>query len=364
VYGLLLRLSALDADAASALRVIGFFDVLVEQSASVDVILQRTAALAGCAVGVRRADSSVGRRADVNTPVHDGTPPVWARVRTVPDDHEVWVERLGTELPLDDLLLERFALAGSVALSRRQRDVDLMERSALLRLALDATADEARRGRALTRLGLAPNSAVHVVAADGAAGSVETLAAQAGLPPLALARVDTVHALVFGRPVPTELGVPTGVRVGIAAPHPAASLPDAWREAGIALRYALPSRHDHPPYSLDEAVAVRYSALGGFGLLAERMPPEAIDDVADVRVLDGLAREPAGAELLHTLEVVASTESIRRAATILHLHHNTVAHRVARAEKELGFSLAEPYARSRLMLAVVLRRLRDSAELA
>ncbi|TCK22002.1 PucR family transcriptional regulator [Pseudonocardia endophytica] len=361
MYGLLLRLSALDADAASALRVIGFYDVLVEQSASVDVILQRTAALAGCAVGLRRADTPHGRRADVNTPVHDGTPPIWARIRAVPEEHEVWVERLGAELPLDDLLLERFALASSVALSRRQRDVEVMDGPALLRLAIDSTADETRRRSALNRMGLTPNGVVHVVAADGAPDAVDVLARQAGHL-LARASVDTVHALVFGGPVSTTSGVPTGVRAGIAAPHPAVSLPDAWREAGIALRYALPSRHDHPPYSLDEAVAVRYAALGGFGLLAERMSPEAIGEVADVRALDGLADDPAGEELLHTLEVVASTESIRRAATILHLHHNTVAHRVARAEKVLGFSLAEPYSRSRLMLALVLRRLRDSAE--
>jgi PucR C-terminal helix-turn-helix domain len=359
VYGLLLRLSALDADAASALRVIGFFDVLVEQSASIDVVLKRTAALAGCAVGLRRTDNPRGRRADVNTPVHDGAPPVWARVRDVPEDHEVWVERLGTELPLDDLLLERFALATSVALSRRERDVDGMDGPALLRLAIDASADETRRRRALTRLGLAPTGVVHTVAAAGAPELVDVLAGQVG-PLLARAPVGMVHALVFAHPLPDELSVPTGARVGIAAPRSADSLPAAWREAGIALRYALPSRHDHPPYSLDEAVAVRYARLGGFGLLAERMPPEAIDGVADVRALDELASEATGEDLLRTLEVVASTESVRRAAAILHRHHNSVAHRVARAEKVLGFSLAEPYARSRLMLALVLRRLRDS----
>lgn len=143
VYGLLLRLSALDADAASALRVIGFFDALVEQSASIDVVLKHTAALAGCAVGVRRTDTPTGHRADVNTPVHDGTPPVWARVRPVPSGHEVWIERFGTPLPLDELVLERFALVMSVAISRRQRDVEDMDGGELLRLAVDAAADEA-----------------------------------------------------------------------------------------------------------------------------------------------------------------------------------------------------------------------------
>ncbi|MCE3552734.1 hypothetical protein LWC33_14855 [Pseudonocardia sp. RS11V-5] len=201
MYGLLLRLSALDADAASALRVIGFFDVLVEQSAGVDVVLKRTAALAGCAVGLRRTDTPQGRRADVDTPVHDGTPPIWARVRPVPVDHEIWVERFGTPLPLDDLLLERFALATSVALSRRQRDVEDMDAPALLRLAVDAAADETRRRRALARLGLTPTGLVHTMAAEGAPGLVDTLAASAG-PLLARASVGMAHALLSARPFP------------------------------------------------------------------------------------------------------------------------------------------------------------------
>jgi DNA-binding PucR family transcriptional regulator len=43
------------------------------------------------------------------------------------------------------------------------------------------------------------------------------------------------------------------------------------------------------------------------------------------------------------------------------LHHNSVATRVQRAERLLGFSITEPYGRSRLLLGLVLRRLRDSA---
>lgn len=363
MYGLLLRLSALDADAASAVRVIGFFDALVEQGASIDVVLKQTAALAGCAVGLRRTDTPTGHRADVNTPVHDGTPPVWARVRPVPSGHEVWIERFGTPLPLDELVLERFALVTSVAISRRQRDVEDMDGAELLRLAVDAAAEEARRRRALARLGLAPTSIVHVMAADGPAELVDVLAGATGAL-VARAPIGMAHALVGSRPFPEGAGVPAGARLGVASPHPALALPTAWREAGIALRYARPGGRDHPPYSSDAPVAVHYRALGGFGALAERMPPEAINEVEDVQALDKLATDPGGEELLHTLEVVASTESMRRAAAILHIHHNSVAHRVARAEKVIGFSLAGSCARSRLTLALVLRRLRDSADLA
>jgi hypothetical protein len=200
-----------------------------------------------------------------------------------------------------------------------------------------------------------------VIAADGPPELVEVLAGIAG-PLVARAPIGTAHALVGSRPFPQDSDVPTGTRLGVASAHPALELPTAWREAGIALRYARPRGRDGAPCSLDEPV-VSYRALGGFGALVERMPPEAINEVEDVQALDKLATDPGGEELLHTLEVVASTESMRRAAVKLHIHHNSVAHRVSRAEKVLGFSLAGPCARSRLTLALVLRQLRDSADL-
>jgi DNA-binding PucR family transcriptional regulator len=40
-----------------------------------------------------------------------------------------------------------------------------------------------------------------------------------------------------------------------------------------------------------------------------------------------------------------------------------VAHRVARAEQVLGYSVADYHARPKLMLALALRRIRESASL-
>jgi hypothetical protein len=364
MYGLLLRLSGLDADAASAVRVIGFFDALVEQGATIEVVLQRTAALAGCAVGVRTADGSRSRRADVNGAVRFGEPPTTARTHRLPSGDEIWMERDGPPLPLDDLFMERFAIASTVALGWRHHGIEDLDAAALLRLAIDSAEPEAGRRRALARLGIDPAAVVYAVAVAGPLDHVEQIAHGISVGgPAAHATVGAVHVLVSHRPTAENLGIPMGSRIGIAGPHAALQLADAWREARVALRYTLPSRHDHPPYSTEEAVAVTYWQLGGFGAIAEWMPPDAISDVEDVQALDKLAADSGGAEMLHTLEVVAATESLRRAAVMLHLHHNSVAHRVARAEKVLGFSIAEPYSRSRLMLALVLRRLRASADL-
>lgn len=51
MQGLMLRLSELDAHAANSVRVIGFFDRLLERRASLDIVMRSAAALAECPVG-------------------------------------------------------------------------------------------------------------------------------------------------------------------------------------------------------------------------------------------------------------------------------------------------------------------------
>ncbi len=55
--GLLLRLSALDAGAEAAVRVIAYFDALVERGATPVELVRATAALAECPAGMDRPDA-------------------------------------------------------------------------------------------------------------------------------------------------------------------------------------------------------------------------------------------------------------------------------------------------------------------
>nr|WP_232542122.1 LysR family transcriptional regulator [Nocardia bovistercoris] len=64
--------------------------------------------------------------------------------------------------------------------------------------------------------------------------------------------------------------------------------------------------------------------------------------------------------MLHILLAVAATESLRQAARTVHMHHNSVTHRVQRAERALGFSCTKPYGRTRLMFVLTLHRILDS----
>src|SRR5206468_11114717 len=106
--------------------------------------------------------------------------------------------------------------------------------------------------------------------------------------------------------------------------------PMSWEKAALAVRYAIASTGGtnaavHP--------VVFAADLGPYALLADKLRSEDIRDVADIDVLDQFAADANGIGVLRTLEVVVEAGSLREAARKLHLHHNSVAARVARAEE-------------------------------
>jgi DNA-binding PucR family transcriptional regulator len=93
-------------------------------------------------------------------------------------------------------------------------------------------------------------------------------------------------------------------------------------------------------------------------VLAEHVPADAIAAVPDVQALDRLAAPRGGPDVIATLHAICVHDSIRHAATAMHLHHSSVVARLERAEDELGFSVRSPGRRTRLVLALTLRHLR------
>lgn len=185
-----------------------------------------------------------------------------------------------------------------------------------------------------------------------------------GLTPVVLhAPVGAVQLVVAKELDPGDVpGVPVGARAAFAGPCPAADAPQAWQLARTALRFARPSTRARGPYGVEEATLVDAARLGGYALLAETLSAEQIAPVPDVRQLGRLV-DDHGDDMLVCLEAVAATDSVRKAARLLHRHHNSVAYRVERAQRYLGFSFTEPYGRTRLFLALVLRRLQESGDL-
>ncbi|MFD7990294.1 helix-turn-helix domain-containing protein [Streptomyces mexicanus] len=343
--------------------VLDLIDELTECDADLESLLTRTAAVLGCAVGIRTVRGDV-RAATPWGLDRTGREPQRAATYDLPGTGRVWIDADG--LPSAGartaLLLRRLGIAAKVALLTHAPPA---ADSVALRSVVDGSLDMATRSSMMVRLGLKETSAATVFAlcapADSAWMFVEQVRRHARV--VLDAPVDNLHLVMAdGLDPAAVLGVPVGARAAFAGPRPAAQAPEAWRLARLGLRFALPSPRPQGPYGVEEAVLVDGAQLGGYAVLAETLGAEQIALVPDVHRLDRLVDEH-GEDMLVCLEAVAATESVRKAARLLHRHHNSVAYRVERAERYLGFSFTEPYGRPRLFLALVLRRLQHSAHL-
>ncbi|TCO51481.1 PucR-like helix-turn-helix protein [Kribbella antiqua] len=329
--GLLLRLSALDADAESAVRVIGFFDALMTDRADLNTLLKSTAALAECPVGIEAAGRGLVLRAEPSGAIDVAGPPAAAQIREY-GDAVFWLARDAEPLSLDEIVLERFALTGAVLLDRTVSKLPAVGDPALVELVVSATAGIAERSRALHLLGIAPSAPLQVAVSRGTPVTRQ-LSAPIG---------DHTVSLWPGR-----ADVDPDVRTGVGPVVPAIRAAESWRDACTALRLASP-----------EEPVVRADELGGLLVLAERLRPEDIATSPDVAALDRIAAEPGGDDLLAILRAYCFTDSVRKAAALVYRHHSTVAYRLEHAVEVLGFELDNPHGRYRLYLALVMRALR------
>ncbi|MFD9700268.1 helix-turn-helix domain-containing protein [Lentzea sp. NPDC059081] len=324
--GLLLRLSGLDADAEGAVRVIGFFDRLITERAGLDALVRSTSELAGCPVGLHAPGQGLCLVADSGGAVTTGPVPARASVRALEGGVQVWVLRSGAPAPLDDMLLERFAIAAAVLLEHSSVPLPELGDPALIELVLSESVGTAERSRALHLLGINATTPLRVLAATSDVPGRSVL-------------LGSVRA-VLATEVPESSG-----RMGVGPLLPAIDAAESWRAARAALRFAA-----------DSEPVVWWEKLGGLTLLASTGPAE-VSALPDVRALDRLAAEP---DMITALDALCATGSVRKAAVVLHRHHSTMTTRLARAEAVLGFGLDEAPGRFRLHLALMLRRLRDS----
>ncbi|MGW4464306.1 helix-turn-helix domain-containing protein [Micromonospora sp. NPDC004704] len=318
---LAVRLAALDADAGAALQVIAYFDGLVEGRAGLQSIVRGAAVLAGCPA---RLDDDA-RRVHIRM-LPDG---IAAPLPGPPDGS--WpgqpvgtamlrLERSGAPGPVDAMVLERAAGAAGAVLDRTRGRAPAAADPAAVELVVEASAPADVRLQAARWLGLPADGRAYAVAL----ASGESRLAAAGTPP------------------PT-----TRARAGIGPAVPLLDLPESHRAARTALRFAAEGTDEDPGETL-----VHFEELGGLVVLASVPEPAG---VPDVRALEHAA---GGASwVLTTLHAVASTVSLRAAATVLRLHHSTLQDRVGHAEHLLGWSVREPQGRLRLQLALTLRRL-------
>ncbi|MBX3087749.1 MAG: hypothetical protein KF742_04635 [Cryobacterium sp.] len=324
------RLTALDPEASEGLKVISYFDALIEGHASFEVLLRGAATLCGCASGVVFAERVI-RVDEKGVRTHSPTAPDpggWPE-HPVVGDGRAWIERTGPAHANDEIILERLSLALSIAIERStpasgSRAVDTI---------IDSTESLESRRAASTRLQLGPDEACLVVAeparSAGAHGHYTVVATPAG----------TVRATILRA---TERFEPSGP-AGIGYSSTPDTLDQSWASALASLRLT----------SSREPV-LKAEGLGGITLLAE-IPDSVIKLNPDLLAVSQiLSDSPKSVEVL---EAIAFSDSQRAAAAQLGLHHSTVQSKAIDLSERLGFDLPGAPGRQRLAIALYLHRL-------
>ncbi|UVS77320.1 CdaR family transcriptional regulator [Actinokineospora sp. UTMC 2448] len=331
------RLSHLDSHAEGAIRLVMFYDTLMRRRVDLPALARASAGLAECVVGIRL--HGAGRTVRFSP---DGsaatTPPSPATTTPITlDDEEigtVWLER--PRGPLDDLLLDRLAIAAAAVVERYGPARTTMADPALVELAISAD-DDAARVRALRLLGFPADLPVRVVALrsplplDRVGGLIcpARPVKAAPLGDVGVILAATVDAAAF----------PAGVRAGIGA----ADRPDrSWSQARTALRFTTPRQP-----------VVHHDDLGALALLAQ-VPRDTARDNPDVAAIAGLASDD-----LETLDAYCAEGSARRAADVLHLHHSSVVRRLDQIGRTVAIPLTDPAGLLRARIALTTWRLLD-----
>jgi PucR C-terminal helix-turn-helix domain len=338
---LALRLSQLDSQAEGALRVVMFYDTLMRRRVDLPALARASAGLAECVTGIRLHGS--GRTIRVGPdgrPAPAPAPPTSTTAPITLDEEEigtVWLERPGPPGPLDDLVLDRLAIATAAVVERYGPARTTMADPALVELAISAEADQAASARALRLLGFAADLPVRVAAVRSQLPLDHLGGLVCPARPVKAALLAGVGVLLATTLDPTRF--PTGVRAGLGA----ADRPDrSWRQARTALGFTTARQP-----------VVHYHDLGALALLAQ-VPQDAARDNPDVAAIAAMAANPQD---LETLDAYCHTGSLRRAAELLHLHHTSVARRLDQLGKTLGIDLTEPTGLTRASLALTTWRL-------
>jgi hypothetical protein len=330
---LVIRLSALDPDAGAAVRVIAYFDQLVDARAGLATIVRGAALLAGCPA--RLADRERGVDLRVGTDGRRGAPsgppdPSWLSTPLAAGGSAVlWLERPGPAGPVEAMVLERAATAARAVLDRTRGRAPAQPDEAAVEVLIDESAPPEARRHAARGLGLPAAGLARAVALAGGGARIAPATADRGQEPSVL-------------------------RAGVGTAVPVLSLPASWNAARTALRLTAEGTEDDPGPRV-----VYADEMGGLALLADSVGP-ATPPIPDVLALEQAAA--AAPWMLSTLHAVATSASLRAAAAALRVHHSTLQDRIVHAERLLGWPVRGPQGQFRLHLALVLHRLRHHPE--
>ncbi|AIY01971.1 hypothetical protein ART_2372 [Arthrobacter sp. PAMC 25486] len=326
------RLSALDPEASETLKVITYFDKLVDGRVGHEGMLRGAAVLCGSPIGYRRAGQDNGRRfAADGTEMAAGPSGVWPNT-TADEGAIVWLERAGSLHANDPMVLERLAIALSIT-TMRLDTLAPARRAIEVLLSGDASPEECEEAAA--RLSLGTHEPTYAIAIPAAVPIAQSLAhtlvgTRLGVVRAVLASGDTTSASRAG--------------IGIAAQTPIA-IRESWRSALIALRLTD-----------TEQPVLRASDLGALLVLADATDQNTIRH-PDVSAIESLLGIQWTVPLLRGLAGGASRRSL---ATQAGVHHSTMGVRLDKLPETLGYDPSTPSGRTRLDVALMLHRLTNA----
>ncbi|MFE3189712.1 PucR family transcriptional regulator [Nocardia sp. NPDC059240] len=398
-------MSTLGSDPAAVLRVLAHFDAFDESAANADTVIRAAALLAECPVGAMWSDGTVIRydaagrllpAIAANPGDSLGTDPaVWLERRASPGGREPRDGGDGTDRrrdvdpdhvahpdcpahPLDQVVMDRLRHCLRMVSARQAANPLRMDDPALLEVVLSEKERREDRVRAMRLLGLDPARATRVlaVAGPGAAEAVRIIGEQ--VPVLRQAVIGATVAVLVQDPAlrdgcadhglsdalnhavveafPASRTGAGGPWIGMGERLPAVAAATSWEQARRALRFASSTWHGRR--------VVAFERLGSLELLAD-MPVQRLLGNADVVRINEFASNEAGALAVDTLEAFCMFGTLRGTAQELHLHHSTVAARIAQVEAVMGWDMGEALDRFMATLVLTVRRIAlSSAELA
>lgn len=325
-----------------ALAVVHYFDRLDHSAASEAELIDAARDLAECPVVVAWHDSEPSVRVD-----RDGAPHA-----------------------LDPVLVDRLSWALQRQSDRARGDRHgHIDDPALAEIVLSDKESPQARARALRLLGLDTERPLQVLAVSTRPGSssarvvVEALGGAAhrririgqltallyhpsdGVRQLA-ERMESAIAQAY--PAPIAPNADPGPWVGIGGSGDPLDAPASWQQAVRCLQFTSSTAQGRR--------VIAYDRLHMFELLSE-IPVETIRRNPDVLRIEELAATPSGAQAVATTEAFFVFGSLRRTAAELHVHHSTVAARLAAISEHMDWDLDDPIDRFMAMLAFMVRRM-------
>lgn len=338
--GILRRLSSEGSEAENAIRVIAFFDRLVETRAGIEELVRSSARLVGAPAGYISEASDPDKAFDARGREINSAIPGGSFVRSVISDSKtsgiVWIQSFSKNATLGDLIIERMAFSAAIILGRSGGG-QVRTESTFLGQLISRSASEEDRKNAAWSLGFKEGWDIRILLASVSSGyGLVSSAMQAWSEESKIkstkAQIDDQFIIcmlndqgdISGKsPLDFNFLSALGSRKNIF-------------QAFDSLETAKKSIHltslELGPRFVD------FETLGPLMHIAAISPTQARETPL-VEQLTYVSQSEIGFGEIIALDTFCKHQSLRAASVEMHMHHSSLAHRLNNIEKKLKVDL-------------------------